>query len=93
MSKSEQFGKAASGAATKAELEKRVASRPKPKIERHLTPKGPQIVKLRQTLDRANENRIIHLRERLDKAKAGFEKDRGKALMRGRAKEAFDRGR
>lgn len=93
MSKTKEFGSAASGVVTKAELEQRIAARPKPRAELHLTPKGWEAVDVRRRIDREGERRIQHLDERLQKARENFERGHGLALQRGRAKQDFDRGR
>lgn len=93
MSKSKEFGSAASGAVTKAELEQRIAARPKPRAELHLTPNGWEAVDVRRQIDREGERRIRHLDERLKEARENLEKGHSLALQRGRAKQDFDRGR
>lgn len=93
MSKAKEFGHSASGVATKAELEQRIAARPKPRAELHLTPNGWEATEVRRQIDQAGERRIRHLDERLKIARENFEKVHARALMRGRAKQDFDRGR
>ncbi|ODA66578.1 hypothetical protein A7A08_02345 [Methyloligella halotolerans] len=87
------FKQASSGAATKAELDQRIAARPKPKVEMQLTPQGAEAVEVRRELDHASERRIKHLEERLQTARNGLENSHARALQRGRAKQDFDRGR
>lgn len=87
------FDQASSGAATKAELDQRIAARPKPKVEIQLTPQGAEAVEVRRELDHASERRIKHLEERLQTARNTFENGHARALRRGRAKQDFDRGR
>lgn len=93
MSNPKEFGSAASGIVTKAELEQRIAARPKPRVELHLTPSGSEAVNVRRSIDHDRERRIQHLDERLQKAREKLEKGHGLALQRGRAKQDFDRGR
>lgn len=93
MSKLKEFGSAASGVVTKAELEQRIAARPKPRAELHLTPNGWEAVDVRRQIDREGERRIRHIDERLKMAREKLEKGHGLALQRGRAKQDFDRGR
>lgn len=93
MSKAKEFGLSASGLATKAELEQRIAARPKPRAELHLTPNGWEATEVRRQIDQAGERRIRHLDERLRQARENFEKGHARALVRGRAKQDFDRGR
>ncbi len=93
MTKSKEFGSAASGVVTKAELEQRIAARPKPRAELHLTPNGWEAVDVRRRLEREGERRIQHLDERLKKAHENLKTGLGRALKRGRAKQDFDRGR
>ena len=87
------FDQASSGMATKAELDQRIAARPKPKIEMQLTPQGAEAVEVRRELHHASERRIKHLEERLQTARQGFESGYARALLRGRARQDFDRGR
>lgn len=93
MSKAKEFGLSASGLVTKAELEQRIAARPKPRAELHLTPNGWEATEVRRQIDQAGERRIRHLDERLKIARENFEKGHARALVRGRAKQDFDRGR
>lgn len=90
---SKEFGRAASGVVTKAELDQRIAARPKLKAELHLTPKGWEATEVRRQIDLAGEHRIRHLDERLNSARENFEKGHARALQRGRAKQDFDRER
>lgn len=93
MSKAKEFGLSASGLVTKAELEQRIAARPKPRVELHLTPSGWEANEVRRQIDQAGERRIRHIDERLRHARENFEKGHARALVRGRAKKDFDRGR
>lgn len=93
MSEKDEFGLAASGTATKAELDQRIAARPKPRAELHLTPMGWEAAHVRRQIDQESERRIRHLDERLKKARETFERGHSFALLRGRARHDFDRGR
>lgn len=93
MSEKKTFELAASGVATKAELERRIAARPKPRAELHLTPNGWEASEVRRNIDQEAERRIRHLDERLKKAREAFENNHARALLRGRARQDFDRGR
>ena len=90
---SKEFGRAASGVVTKAELDQRIAARPKPRAELHLTPSGWQATDVRRQIDQESERRIRHIDERLKQARENFETGHARALQRGRAKQDFDRGR
>lgn len=93
MSKPEEFGRAASGAVTKAELDQRIAAQPKPRAELHLTPNGWEVQAVNTEQFKAYRDRIHHLRERLNNAHDTLRDDRAKAAIRGRAKHDFDRER
>lgn len=93
MSNTKEFGRLAGGVATKAELEQRIAARPKPKAGLHLTPNGWEAEEVRRQIDQAGERRIRHLDERLKAARENFKNGHARALVRGRAKQDFDRGR
>lgn len=90
---SKEFGRAASGVVTKTELDQRIAARPKPRAELHLTPNGWEAMEVRRQIDQASERRIRHIDERLKAARENFETGHARALQRGRAKHDFDRGR
>jgi len=90
---SKEFGRAASGVVTKAELDQRIAAQPKPRAELHLTPNGWEVQAVNTEQFKAYRDRIHHLRERLNTAHDTLRDDRAKALVRGRAKQEFDRGR
>jgi hypothetical protein len=87
------FDQASPGLVTRAERDQRIAARPRPKAELHLTPTGYQFAHVRQQLDDRNERRIKYIDERLNEAREKLEKDRSHSLLRGRAKQDFDRGR
>lgn len=93
MSNLKEFGLSASGVVTKTELDQRIAARPKPRAELHLTPNGWEATEVRRQIDQAGERRIRHLDERLKAARENFENGHSRALQRGRAKQDFDRER
>lgn len=93
MTKPKEFGVAAGGIATKAELEQQIAARPKPRAELHLIPPGWDTAHVQRHLFQESEKRIKYLNERLKAARENFEQGHGRALQRGRAKQDFDRGR
>lgn len=93
MSKSKEFGSAARGIATKAELEQRLAARSKPQTELHLTMDGYDARTVHQRLDQASEQRIKHLRERLGNASNRVKRDHLKARFKNKSKSDFDRSR
>ena len=90
---SKEFGRAASGVITKAELDQRIAARPKPRAELHLTPQGWEATEVRRQIDQESERRIRHIDERLKIARENFKNNHARALQRGRAKQDFDRER
>lgn len=93
MSTKKDFDQAAPGLVTRLERDQRIAARPRPRAELHLTPTGYEFNQVRQQLDERSERRIKHIDERLKEAREKLEKDRARALLRGRAKQDFDRGR
>lgn len=93
MSKSKEFEVADGGIATKAEREQQIASRPIPRAEMHLTPPGWDTAQVQRHLFQEAERRIKYLDERLKLAREKIEKGHSHALLRGRAKQDFDRGR
>lgn len=90
---SKEFGRAASGVVTKAELDQKIAAQPTPRAELHLTPDGWTVQEVNTELFKAYRDRICHLRERLEGAHETLQNDRAIGLQRGRAKQDFDRGR
>lgn len=87
------FDQASPGLVTRVERDQRIAARPRPKAELHLTPTGYQFAQVRQQLDERSERRIKYIDERLNEAREKLEKDLAHSLLRGRAKQDFDRGR
>ena len=88
-----EFGRAASGAVTKAELDQRIAARLKPRAELHLTPNGWEATQVKRQIDQESERRIRQIAERLKQARESFKQGYARSLQRGRAKQEFDRGR
>ena len=93
MSKPKEFGAAASGVATKAELQRQIAAQPKPRAELHLTPDGYVVKEVAVEAFKKSQQRIKLLRERLDGAHDRLNTHRARAMAKGRAKQAFDRER
>lgn len=93
MSEKKEFERAASGVVTKAERDNLIAARPRPRVELHLTPNGHEVVRLHNDLRIEHEERLRHLEERLKQARQTFKKGHRLALLRGRARHDFDRGR
>jgi hypothetical protein len=87
------FDQASPGLVTRAERDQRIAARPRPKAELHLTPTGYEFAKVRQQVDDRSERRIKYIDERLQEAREKLEKDRAHSVLRGRARQAFDRER
>lgn len=88
-----EFERAAAGLASRAELDQRLAARPKPRIERHLTIGGTQEYAVHATLDAANERRILYLQERLDWLRDTPRHDQAQARLSGKARGDFGRKR
>ena len=92
-----KYGKSAvaeaSPISTRAELDQRIANRPKPTIERHLTIEGSQEREVRRQVDAFSENRIKALESRLDQAGKRLEHGFRLAQLRGRAKGDFGHSR
>jgi hypothetical protein len=91
MSGKKEFGRAAPGIATRAELEARIKSRPKPRLERHLTITGTEERIVHGQVNAANENRIRILRERFSVLKDKARGDQAQARLAGKAKGDFGR--
>lgn len=87
------FDQSSPGLVTRRERDQRIAARPRPKAELHLTPTGYQFAQVRQQLDDRSERRIKYIDDRLKDAREKLEKDRAHSVLRGRAKQDFDRGR
>lgn len=79
--------------ATKAELDSRVAARPTPEVEHHLTPGGDIEMQVHQSVNLENENRIQNLRSRLNDRSEQLRQQFGQSRMHGKAKADFDRSR
>jgi hypothetical protein len=93
MSGQQHFARAAAGVATRAELDQRLAARPKPRAERHLTIGGTQEHMVHAMLDAANERRIRYLQERLESLRTGIRHDQAQARLTGKARGDFERTR
>ena len=93
MSKPKEFEAAASGVATKAELQRQIAAQPRPRVELHLAPEGYVVQQVHVETFKKSQDRIRHLRERLEGAHDRLKTDRARAMVKGRAKHEFDRER
>jgi len=87
------FDRAGPGIATRAELDQRVAARPKPRAERHLTIDGSVSRTVHAEVNHQAEARIAYLKDRLDTADTKMRLDRLRAGTKDRARSAFDRSR
>ena len=79
--------------ATSAELLARLRARPKPTTELQLTPQGWEAAEVRRNVNTLAENRIKFLETRLDRARQTFANYHAKALVKGKAKGDFERGK
>lgn len=93
MSRLKQFNASAVDIATRAELKKRLASRPKARAEMHLTPGNRASAAVNRNIGKAQDVRIGHLREQLGKANHNFRRNAQKAFLKDRALRDFDRSR
>ncbi len=93
MSTKKDFEQAAPGTVTRAERDQRIAARPRPRAELHLTPSGWEATQVRHELDQQSERRIRHINERLEEARARLKNGYSRARWRGRAAQDFDRER
>ena len=80
----------ASPISTRAELDQRIANRPKPTIEQHLTIEGSQEREVHRQVDAF---RIKALESRLDQAGKRLEHGFRLAQLRGRVRGDFERSR
>lgn len=87
------FSQTANPIATKGERDTLIAGRPKPELEYHLRPGGVDAVTVRQVLEMDREDRINKIQNRLDSASRIRNRDRSKAMVRGKAKTDFERSR
>ena len=87
------FDRAGPGIATRAELDQRVAARPKPRAERHLTIDGSISTAVHSDLNQQAEARIAYLKDRLEQADTKMRLARLRAGTKDRARNAFDRSR
>lgn len=90
-STSKSFGQAATPITTKERLDALKAARPKPSVERHLTPGGTVEAETKRTVNSALEARIAAMTMRLDRARQNLKDGRAKALGRGKVRAGFGR--
>jgi len=93
MSPKNAFDRAGAGIATRAELDQRLAARPRPRAERHLTIDGSISTAVHTDINREAEARIAYLRDRLDTADTKLRLDRLRAGTKDCARSAFERSR
>ena len=87
------FDRAGPGVATRAELDQRLAARPKPRAERHLTIDGSISTAVHSDLNQQAEARIAYLKDRLETADTKMRLARLRAGTKDRARSAFERSR
>ena len=87
------FDRAGPGVATRAELDRRLAARPRPKAERHLTIDGSISTAVHTELNQQAEARIAYLKDRLETADTKMRLARLRAGTKDRARSAFERSR
>lgn len=78
---------------TSAELKARIAERKAPEVRPSLTPGGALETDVHTQVRAANEARIRELRERLEAARDGLNRNHAKARLTGHARADFDRSR
>lgn len=93
MNTKKDFDLASPGTVTRAERDQRIAARPRPRAELHLTPSGWEATQVKQELNQQSEQRIRFIDEKLEEARARLENGYSRARMRGRARSDFDRER
>lgn len=93
MSPKNSFDRAGPGIATRAELDQRLAARPKPRAERHLTIDGSVSRTVHTDLNQQAEARIAYLKDRLDTADTKMRLARLRVGTKDRARSAFERSR
>ena len=93
MSKAHNFIAPAPSVTTRAELDQRLAARPKPATAQHLTIDGWQNREVRRQVDTMAENRIAYLENRLSRAREGLIAGHRLAGIRGKPKKDFERSR
>lgn len=87
------FNRSGNPLVTKAEMDARISARPKPTVERHLTPNGYTQTTIHKSHDAQNEARIAQIRNRLTSASDRLKLARNKAVVRGTARGDFERSR
>jgi len=90
---SDKPGPASARIATRAELDHRKATRPKPQAGLHLSPPGIEAQDLKRELAKRQEARIKLLETKLKGASKTLNHDASKAMLKHRAKSSFDRNR
>ena len=78
---------------TRAELDQRMANRPKPAVEQQLTIEGSQEAEVHRQVDNSSEARIKALERRLDRAGKKLENGFRLTQLRGHARSEFERSR
>jgi len=79
--------------ATRAELDHKKATRPKPEAGLHLSPPSVEAEALRRKVAQMHEARIKLLETKLKTASNQLNHDASKAMLKHRAKSDFDRNR
>ena len=90
---SKPFAQAATPISTRERLDALKAARPKPAIERHLTPGGTVEAETKRDVNSALEARIAAMTMRLDRARQSLKDGRAKAMAKGKARAGFGRSR
>ncbi|MBO6675886.1 MAG: hypothetical protein JJ908_12495 [Rhizobiales bacterium] len=90
---SKSFGHASTPIATQARLDALKAARPKPTVERHLTPGGDLEIQSKQAVNRSLERDISQTASRLENARHRLNEGRAKTWAKGKAKARFERSR
>lgn len=78
---------------TRAELDARLAARPKPQLQRDHTPGGSDETESHRRVREEGERRIVELRERLEAARSRLDQAYAFRSLEGRAKADFGRER
>ncbi len=86
-------GPASARIATRAELDHRKATRPKPQAGLHLSPPGIEATDMQRKIAEMQEARIKLLETKLKGASQTLNHDAKKAMLKHRAKSSFDRNR
>ncbi len=86
-------GPASASIATRAELDHRKATRPKPQAGLHLSPPGIEAEDLKRRMTEMQESRIKLLETKLKGASKTLNHDASQVMLKHRAKSSFDRNR